>query len=176
LTALANTEPVAGAQRKEAQSLQWFLSESGWDPQEEVNERRLELLFEEPATVPHEKGVLVIDEHGDRKWGKHTAHVGRQWLANIGKTESGVVSVSSLLADEKIYYPVDVEPYTPAHHFEGAKNDPAFRTKLKIASQLVEKALQRSIPFRAVEADSFYGEDEGFEQRLSELRVDMCWP
>jgi SRSO17 transposase len=30
LTALANTEPVAGAQRKEeAQGLQWFLSESG---------------------------------------------------------------------------------------------------------------------------------------------------
>jgi SRSO17 transposase len=73
LTALANTEPVAGAQRKEAQSLQWFLSESGWDPKE-VNERRLELLFEEGATAapPSEKGVLVIDEHGDRKWGKHT--------------------------------------------------------------------------------------------------------
>jgi len=120
--------------------------------------------------------VLVIDEHGDRKWGKKTAHVGLQWLANIGKSESGVVSVTSLFADERIYYPVDVEPYTPAHHFEGAKNDPAFRTKLKIASQLVEKALQRSIPFRAVVADSFYGEDEGFEQRLSELRVDMCWP
>jgi SRSO17 transposase len=28
LTALANTEPLVGAQRKEAQSLQWFLSES----------------------------------------------------------------------------------------------------------------------------------------------------
>ncbi len=39
LTALANTEPLAGAQRKEAQSLQWFLSESGWDP-EELNKRR----------------------------------------------------------------------------------------------------------------------------------------
>lgn len=46
---------------------------------------------------------LVIDEHGDRKWGKHTAHVGRQWLANLGKTESGVVSVSGLWTDEKIY-------------------------------------------------------------------------
>ena len=66
LTALANTEPVAGAQRKEAQSMQWFLSESRWDPQE-VNERRLELLFEESASAPNEKGVLVIDEHGDRK-------------------------------------------------------------------------------------------------------------
>ena len=75
LTALANTEPLAGAQRKEAQSLQWFLSESGWDPRE-VNERRLELCFAEAATVPDENGVLVIDEHGDRKWGKKTAHVG----------------------------------------------------------------------------------------------------
>jgi hypothetical protein len=170
LTALANTEPVVGAQRKEAQSLQWFLSESRWDPKE-VNERRIELLFEESATAPSEKGVLVIDEHGDRKWGKHTAHVGRQWLANIGKTESGVVSVSSLLADESVYWPVNFEPYTPAHHFEGGKGDPEFRTKLKIASQLVERAVEEEIPFRAVVADSFYGEDEGFKQSLSELGV-----
>jgi SRSO17 transposase len=89
LTALANTEPVTGAQRKEAQSLQWFLSESGWDPRE-VNRHRLELLFDAAATTPEEDSVLVIDEHGDRKWGKHTAHVGRQWLANIGKTDNGV--------------------------------------------------------------------------------------
>jgi hypothetical protein len=170
LTALANTEPVAGAQRKEAQSLQWFLSESGWD-QQEVNERRLELLLEDPTTAPDGDGVLVIDEHGDRKWGKHTAHVGRQWLANIGKTESGVVSVSSLLADESVYWPVNFEPYTPAHHFEGGKNDPAFRTKLKIASWLVEQSVEEGIPFRAVVADSFYGEDEGFKQSLSELGV-----
>src|SRR3712207_260437 len=170
LTALANTEPVVGAQRKEAQSLQWFLSESRWDPKE-VNERRIELLFEESATAPSEKGVLVIDEHGDRKWGKHTAHVGRQWLANIGKTESRVVSVSSLLADESVYWPVNFEPYTPAHHFEGGKGDPEFRTKLKIASQLVEQAVEESMPFGAVVADSFYGEDEGFKQSLSELGV-----
>jgi len=168
LTALANTEPLKGAQRREAQSLQWFLSESGWDPKE-VNERRLELLFEQRASAPSGKGVLVIDEHGDRKWGKHTAHVGRQWLANIGNTENGVVSVSSLWADEKVYYPLDFEPYTPSHHFEGGKNDPQFRTKLKIASELVELAVRRSIPFAAVVADSFYGEDEGFKQSLSEL-------
>jgi SRSO17 transposase len=168
LTALANTEPVAGAQRKEAQSLQWFLSESRWDPKE-VNERRLELMVDENATAPSEEGVLVIDEHGDRKWGKKTAHVGRQWLANIGKTESGVVSVTSLWADKRIYYPVDLEPYTPAHHFEGGKGDPAFRTKLKIAWQLVEQALQRNIPFKAVVADSFYGEDWGFKGALEEL-------
>lgn len=80
LTALANTEPVAGAQRKEAQSLQWFLSESGWDPQE-INERRLELLLEESATAANEKGVLVIDEHGDRASGASIplTSVGNGW-------------------------------------------------------------------------------------------------
>jgi SRSO17 transposase len=170
LTALANTEPVVGAQRKEAQSLQWFLSESGWDP-EQINRRRIELLKAHPAIAPDEEGVLVIDEHGDRKWGKHTAHVGRQWLANIGKTDNGVVSVSSLWADEGVYWPVGFEPYTPAHHFEGGKEDPEFRTKLKIAAQLVERSVQEGILFRAVVADPFYGEDEGFKQSLSELGV-----
>ena len=167
LTALANTEPVAGAQRKEAQSLQWFLSESGWAAHE-VNERRLELLFEDPSTAPNERGVLVIDEHGDRKWGKHTAHVGRQWLANIGKTENGVVSVSSLFADEEMYYPLEVEPYTPSHHFRSGKDDPEFRTKLKIACRLVERAVEMEVPFRAVVADSFYGEDRGFKRSLED--------
>jgi SRSO17 transposase len=80
LTALADTEPVVGAQRKEAQSLQWFLSESRWNPKE-INERRLELMLKESVSTPSGEGVLVIDEHGDRKWGKKTAHVGRQWLA-----------------------------------------------------------------------------------------------
>jgi SRSO17 transposase len=60
LTALAkaNTEPLVGAQRKEAQSLQWFLSESRWDPRG-VNDRRLELMLRESASAaPSEKGVL----------------------------------------------------------------------------------------------------------------------
>ncbi len=102
LTALVNTEPVAGAQRKEAQGLQWFLSESTWDPGE-TNARRIELLASESETAPDEHGVLVIDEHGDRKWGEKTAHVGKQWLANIGKVQGGVVSVSGLWADEGAY-------------------------------------------------------------------------
>ena len=54
--------------------------------------------------------MLVVDEHGDRKWGKHTAHVGRQYLANLGKTDSGVASVTSLWADETVYSPLDHEP------------------------------------------------------------------
>jgi SRSO17 transposase len=170
LTGLANTEPVVGAQHPRAQGLQWFLSESTWDAAR-LNARRLALLRADPATAPDARGVLVIDEHGDRKWGHETAHVGRQYLANLGKTDNGVVSVTSLWADERVYWPVDCEPYTPAHHFERGKADPAFRTKLAIAGELVARAIADGLPCRAVVADSFYGEDEGFRQRLAALEV-----
>jgi SRSO17 transposase len=77
LTALANTEPVVGAQRPAAQRLQWFLSESTWDAAA-VTARRLEGLRADAATAPHAGGVLIVDETGDRKDGDQTAHVGRQ--------------------------------------------------------------------------------------------------
>jgi len=143
LTALANTEPVEGAQRKEAQGLQWFLSESNWSPQE-INRCRVQIMLEDPRSAPRADGALVVDETGDRKDGKATAHVGKQYLGGIGKIDEGVVSVSSLWVDERVYYPLEVEPYTPAHHFVGGKADAQFRTKPQIALELVERALEAS--------------------------------
>jgi SRSO17 transposase len=165
LTTLANTEPVLGAQHKEAQGLQWFLSESRWDPQE-VNRRRVDLMLEDPKIAPTGSGVLVIDETGDRKDGTKTAHVGKQYLGGIGKIDNGVVSVSSLWVDERAYYPLEVEPYTPAHHFKGGKADPEFRTKPQIALQLVERAVEIGTPFRAVVGDILYGEHRKFKEGL----------
>src|SRR5207342_907620 len=81
---------LAGAGHPAVQRLQFFLSESRWDP-EAVNARRLELLAADPATAPHGGGVLVIDDSGDRKDGTKTAHVGHQWLGRYGKTDNGVV-------------------------------------------------------------------------------------
>ncbi len=64
---------------------------------------------------------------------------------------------------------MEVEPYTPAQWFEGGKADPGFRTKPKIALELVEAAIERDVPFRAVVADILYGEHrklkEGLENR-----------
>jgi DDE superfamily endonuclease len=163
--ALANTEPIVGAQAAPAQRLQWFLSESTWDA-DAINGCRLAALQTLPATAPAANGVLVIDETGDRKDGTKTAHVGRQYLGSIGKIDKGVVSVGALWADERIYYPVAVEPYTPAHWFVRGKSDPAFRTKPAIALALVEQAVAADIPFRAVVADCFYGEHDAFRLGL----------
>lgn len=59
----------------------------------------------------------------------------------------------------------------PLRLIEGKKNDPAFRTKLKIARQLVERSVETGLGFRAVVADSFYGEDRGFKRSLGGLGV-----
>jgi DDE superfamily endonuclease len=167
LTALAGAEPVAGAGHPAVQRLQFFLSESRWDPGK-VNARRLELLRADPATAPHDGGVLVIDDSGDRKDGVKTAHVGHQWLGRYGKTDNGVVTVTTVWADERLYYPVDAVPYTPARHFAKGKGDPAFRTKLAIGAELAIGARAAGFAFRAVAADSAYGDQDGFRGELAE--------
>jgi hypothetical protein len=167
LTALAHAEPVTGSKLPAVQRLQFFLSESVWDPGA-VNARRLELLPADPVTAPHEGGVLVIDDSGDRKDGTKTAHVGRQWPGRYGKTDNGVVTVTTVWADERVYYPVHAVPYTPARHFAKGKSDPGFKTKLAIGADLAVRARAAGFAFRAVAADSAYGDQDGFRAELAE--------
>jgi len=172
LTALAGAGPVTGARHPAVQRLRFFLSESRWDP-DRVNARRLELLLAGPATAPHGGGVLVIDDSGDRKDGTKTAHVGRQWLGRYGKTGNGVVTVTTLRADGRLYYPVDAVPYTPARHFAKGKDDPGFRTRLAIGADLAVRARAAGFAFRAVAADSAYGDQDGFRAELAEAGLPV---
>jgi hypothetical protein len=150
--------------------MQWFLSESNWD-ERLVNELRHKLIRQTEAMAPNTEGVLIIDETGDLKDGSRTAHVGRQYLGNVGKIGNGVVSVSSHWADERIYYPLEVAAYTPASRFEQGKKDPRFRTKLAIATELVKQAMTAKWPFKAVVADSLYGDDGGLKDSFHQLGV-----
>src|SRR5437868_1526512 len=165
LTALVGTEPVVGAQAAPVQRLQWFLAESSWDVAT-VNAQRLALLFDTPATRPHAAGVLVLDDTGDRKAGTHTAHVARQYLGSVGKIDNGIVAVTTVWADERVYYPLHLQPYTPARRLPRGKADPAFRTKPQLAEALVAAAVAAGVPFRAIVADCFYGDHAGFVEGL----------
>jgi SRSO17 transposase len=170
LTGLAGAEPITGAQHREVQRLQWFLSESAWD-HEQVNDRRVQVLCEDPATAPHERGVLVIDDTGDRKDGTATAHVARQYLGSVGKVDNGIVAVTSLWADERCYWPIHAVPYTPASRLPAGERDPGFRTKPQLAIELVQAAQQAGIRFQAVVADCAYGDNPGFTDALTAAKV-----
>jgi SRSO17 transposase len=156
LTALAGAEPVVQAQAPAVQRLQFFLSDSAWDA-EAINQQRVALLREQPATAPHPGGVLVLDDTGDRKDGPAMAHVARPYLGSVGKIDPGIVAVTTLWADGRVYWPIHVEPYTPAACLAEGKRDPGFRTKPQIALALIERAQALGLPFRAVVAEAFTG-------------------
>ena len=170
LTALVGAEPLVQAQAAEVQRLQFFLSEAAWDA-EAINVKRLALLKAEPATAPSAKGVLVTDDTGDRKEGSATDHVARQYLGSVGKIDNGIVAVTTLWADEAHYYPLHVMPYTPEKRLPEGKQDRAFRTKPQIALDLARRAQAAGVPFCAIVADCFYGDNNGLEAALLERRL-----
>jgi SRSO17 transposase len=170
LAALAGAEPLVQAQSPEVRRLQYFLSEAGWRA-EALNARRLELLQGDATTAAHRGGVLVLDDTGDRKDGTATAHVGRQYLGSVGKTDNGIVAVTTLWTDGRVHYPLHFAPYTPASRFPGGKNDPRFRTKPQIAVALLEQARAADVPFRAVVADCFYGDNTELEGLLTQRKI-----
>jgi DDE superfamily endonuclease len=70
-----------------------------------------------------------------------------------------------------VHYPLHVVPYTPASRFAAGAKDPRFCTKPQIAIDLIEQARAANIPFRAVVADCFYGDNPELEGRLTQGKI-----
>jgi hypothetical protein len=91
----------------------------------------------------------------------------------IGKIANGIVAVTSLWADQQVYYPLHGRPYTPAARLAGGKQDPTFRTNPQLALELVHAARAAGIPFRAVVADSLYGEHPEFTRTMWQADIPL---
>ena len=120
--------------------------------------------------------MLVIDDSGDRKDGTETAHVARQYLGSVGKIDNGIVAVTSLWADERVYFPVHVVPYTPATRLPGGKQDPGSGPSRSWPWSWSAAAEAGGAPFRAVVADCFYGDNPTFNEALEAASRPTCWP
>jgi len=59
--------------------------------------------------------------HRRRKDGRHTAHVARQYLGSVGKTDNGIVAVTSLWADGRCYWPLHAVSYMRRRGCQGAR-------------------------------------------------------
>jgi SRSO17 transposase len=125
LTALADAEPITGAQHREVQRLQWFCRSRPGTTRPSTGSGSSCCRPTRPPR-PTGIGVLVIDDAGDRKDGSATAHVARQYLGSVGKTDNGIVAVTSLWADARCYWPLHAVPYTPVSRLAKGKSDPGF--------------------------------------------------
>jgi SRSO17 transposase len=166
ITAIVGAEPVARASDADVQRLDSFVAESTWSS-DLVHQRRIRLMLGSASNASHERGALILDDSGDRKWGTKMAYTARQYLGSIGKVDHGIVAVTSLWADEAVYYPLHVRPYIPAKRLAKGKQDPAFATKPQLALRLVDAALEEGVLFRAVMADCSYGEDRTLVKELN---------
>jgi len=150
--------------------LHHFLTEATWDA-ERLNERRKEVMQECNQTKLKRGFTLIIDDSGHRKSGKETAGVGRQYIGEVGKTDNGVVVVTTHLYDGVKSLPLDVELYQHASSLAGGKADPSFIKKPEIALKLVEKSLELGLRPGVVLVDAGYGNNSTFLKQLESKKL-----
>lgn len=148
-----------------SQSLQQFLVHSPWQASH-LRKRRLELILK---VLKGRKLTLVIDETGDRKKGRSTDYVKRQYIGNLGKVENGIVSVDAYGVIDNITFPLTFEVFKPKARL---KETDHHLSKPKIAASMIQALCDFGFEFEQVLADSEYGESgSSFVAKLHQLQL-----
>ena len=136
---------------KNEQGLLHFLTESPWKA-EELEKRRLEIIL---RILEGKEIIVIIDETGDKKKGKTTDYVKRQYIGNLGKIESGIVSVNAYGYCQGMTFPLKFKVFKPKGRLqEGDK----YKTKPEIAIEIIKELKEVGFKIKRVLADSLYGE------------------
>lgn len=147
------------------QSLHHFLTDSPWESSV-FREKRLQLI----ATLLGDKPlVLCIDETGDRKKGKTTDYVARQYIGNLGKVDNGIVSVNAYGVVDGITVPLNFRVFKPRKRLQEGDH---YQSKPQLAIELIQELQHRGFSITVVLADSLYGESSEFINALSKLNLN----
>ena len=119
-------------------------------------------------------GVLVVDDTGFVKKGRHSVGVARQYSGTAGRIENCQVGVFLAYASRYGQALIDRRLYLPKAWAEDAARRAkaqvpeavSFATKPLIACELITAALDAGVPCAWVLADAAYGADYGVRQML----------
>jgi SRSO17 transposase len=119
----------------------------------------------------------IIDDTGFPKKGKHSVGVARQYCGQLGKQDNCQVAVSLSIANDHASLPVAYSLYLPeswANDLErrakaGVPSNVTFKTKPRIALDQLEWACKHGLPRGDVIADSGYGAEAEFRERITDL-------
>jgi len=143
-----------------AQSLHHFIANSEWAV-EKVRNRRLEKIKRALKGKPM---VVIIDETGDRKKGKKTDYVARQYLGSVGKIDNGIVSVNAYGVEGNITFPLLFKVFKPQGRL---KAEEKFKTKIELGTEIITELIELGFNIELVLADSLYGESSEFIRKLA---------
>ncbi len=91
------------------QGLLHVLTDAPWRV-EALRYQRLALILNQ---IHGQALVLVIDDTGDRKKGKSTDYMERQYISNIGKVDNGIVSVNAYGVLGDLSFPLRFKVFKP---------------------------------------------------------------
>jgi SRSO17 transposase len=97
--------------------------------------------------------------------------VGRQYIGEIGKTDNGIVVVTTHLYDGKKSLPLDIELYQHASSLAQGKKDLEFKKKPELALALIERSLERGYRPGIVVIDAGYGNNKTFLLELEKRKL-----
>jgi len=148
-----------------AQSLHHFIANSDWSALA-LRSRRLVKIKKK---LQGKAITVVIDETGDRKKGKKTDYVARQYLGSIGKIDNGIVSVNAYGVYCNITFPLIVKIFKPKGTL---KAEDKYKTKIELAAEIITELINEGFNISLVLADSLYGESSQFLSKLAEHKLD----
>jgi SRSO17 transposase len=152
--------------------MQRVLERYTWDHQAVGEDLRQYVVTE----LGDANGILVVDETGFVKQGKHSAGVARQYCSTLGKIANCQVGVFLGYASPRGHTGVDATLFVPEGWFQdgqrcqkvGIPPGMVHRTKPQLALEMLESALEAGVPARWVVGDEGYGSDGKLRRALEE--------
>jgi SRSO17 transposase len=154
--------------------MQALLGRAQWDC-----ERMRDIVFDYVIEALGDgSGVLVVDDTGFLKKGRHSVGVARQYSGTAGRIENCQVGVfvayasrfGQALVDRRLYLPEAWTRDATRRRAAHVPEDVAFATKPAIARAMLAGALDRGVPCAWVLADAAYGGDYQTRRMLEERR------
>jgi SRSO17 transposase len=157
----------------EYDQLHHFVAAGVWD----AAPLEAELLVQADRLVGGDDAVLVIDDTALPKKGSHSVGVAAQYASVLGKTANCQTLVSTTLARGEVPVMVGLRLFLPESWTSDAlrmakarvpAEQQAFRSKLEIAIEEVDRTRAAGVRFGCVLADAGYGLSAPFRHALSE--------
>ena len=147
-----------------AQSLHHFLANSDWS----FNQLKKRILNKLKKQLDRRAITLVINETGNRKKGKKTDYVARQYLGSGGKVDYGIVSVNAYGVYANIAFPLIIKVFKPKGTL---KESDKYKTKIELASEIITELIESGFNIELVLADSLYGESSQFIKKITKYNL-----
>lgn len=154
------------------QQFNHLLTDMVWD-ETALNRQRIAQM----RALPSEgDGVLIFDDTGFEKQGRHSVGVARQYTGTAGKLTNCQVTVNCHYAERTLAWPVGTRLYLPrewaddpmrrqqAHVPEAV----TFQTKAELALALLDEATACGVVHACVTCDADYGDNPNFLNGLEE--------